>query len=208
MSVGQQTQTKESRSLLLTPDAPEMKRKAPDVFQVKIETSKGIIVLEIQRDWAPLGVDRFFNLVSAGYYDDSYVFRISKGNWAQFGINGDPKISKTWKAQALPDEPRRLSNTRGTIAYAFAVPNGRTTQVFFNLKDNSATHDKEPFVPFGKVIEGLDVMDKLNPEYGEKAGGGIRGGKQGVLFEEGNVYLKANFPRLDLIVRAKVVGKK
>jgi homoserine O-acetyltransferase len=110
-----------------------------------------------------------------------------------------------WRARTIPDDPRVESNVRGTIAFAFAVPNGRTTQVFINLMDNSATHDAEPFVPFGKVIEGMDVADALNAEYGEAAGGGIRAGKQAPLFELGNDWLKQNFPRLDYIVRANVV---
>ena len=191
-------------SLLLNPDAREMTRRAPDVFHVRFETSKGLIHLEIRRQQAPQGVDRFYNLVRAGYYDDAYFFRVIKGRWAQFGINGDPQISNVWRSRTIPDDPRRESNLRGTIAYAFAVPNGRTTQVFINLKDNSATHDREPFVPFGQVIEGMDVADALCTEYGESAGGGIRAGKQGPLFEEGNAYLKREFPHLDYIVRAVV----
>jgi peptidyl-prolyl cis-trans isomerase A (cyclophilin A) len=192
---------------LLNPDAPEMNRRAPDRFDVRLETSKGKIVIEIHRDWAPRGVDRFYNLVRAGYYDQVRFHRVIKGRWAQFGINGNPKVASAWRAKAIPDDPRRESNVRGTIAYAFAVPNGRTTQVFFNLQDNSPTHDAEPFVPFGRVSEGLDVMDALNAEYGETSGGGIRAGKQGPLFEGGNAYLERNFPRLDYIIRATIVER-
>jgi homoserine O-acetyltransferase/O-succinyltransferase len=200
-----QTRTNEvDKSLLLKPDSPEMNRRAPDLFHVRIETSQGIMDLEIRREYAPHGVDRFYNLVRAGYYDGVYFSRVIKGRWAQFGINGDPKISKLWRTRPILDDPRRESNVRGTIAYAFAVTNGRTTQIFINLQDNSATHDREPFVPFGRIIEGLDVADALYSEYGESAGGGIRGGKQGPLFEEGNAYLKRNFPRLDYIKRAVV----
>jgi peptidyl-prolyl cis-trans isomerase A (cyclophilin A) len=189
---------------LLAPDSPEMNRRAPDLYRVRLETSKGVILLEIHREWAPLGADRFYNLAAAGYYDEARFFRVVSGKWAQFGIAGDPKVSKVWQTRTIPDEPRKQSNTSGTIAYAFAVPNGRTTQVFFNLRDNAASHDKEPFVPFGKVIEGMDVADALNAEYGEKAGGGIRAGKQERLFKEGNAYLQKEFPRLDYIVKAKV----
>jgi homoserine O-acetyltransferase len=177
----------------------------PDLFHVRLETSKGVVVLEIHRHWAPHGVDRFYELLAAGYYDNARIFRIRKGRWAQFGINGDPKVAKLWRDRTIPDDPRRESNVRGTIAFAFAVPQGRTTQVFINLSDNSATHDREPFVPFGKVIEGLEVADAWYAEYGESAGGGIRGGKQGPLFEGGNTYLEKNFPRLDFIRRAVVV---
>jgi cyclophilin family peptidyl-prolyl cis-trans isomerase len=192
-------------SLLLTPDAPEMNRRAPERFNVRVETSKGVILIEVHRDWAPNGADRFYNLVRAGYYNQVRFHRVIEGRWAQFGINGDPKISNVWRARTIPDDPRRESNVRGTVAYAFAVANGRTTQVFINLRDNSATHDAEPFAPFGRVAEGMDVVDKLNAEYGESAGGGIRAGKQGPLFEGGVDYLKRNFPRLDYIVRATVV---
>lgn len=193
---------------LLNPDDPAMNTRAPQLFNVRMETSKGMIVIEIHRDWAPHGVDRFYNLVRAGYYDQVRFHRIRKDTWAQFGINGDPKVSNVWRTRTIPDDPRRESNQRGTIAYAFAVPNGRTTQVFINLRDNSATHDQEPFVPFGKIIEGLDVADALNAEYGEAAGGGIRAGKQAPLFEGGNAWLKQNFPRLDYIIRARVVQRK
>lgn len=194
-------------TLLLRPDAAELNRRAPDVFDVRMETSGGGIVIEVHRDWSPHGADHFYNLVRAGYYDDTRFFRVIQGRWAQFGINGDPKISNAWRARTIPDDPRIESNTRGTVAFAFAVPNGRTTQVFINLKNNSATHDAE-FVPFGRIVKGMGVADALNAEYGESAGGGIRGGKQEPLFEQGNSYLQQNFPRLDGIVRATVIAKR
>jgi homoserine O-acetyltransferase len=200
------SQHRSSRWLLTHPDAPEMKATAPDEFQVLLQTTQGDIVLEIYREWSPHGVDRFYNLVRAGYYDQVRFSRISAGRWAQFGINGDPQISKIWRTQTIPDDPRKQSNLRGTIAYAFAVPNGRTTQLFINLRDNSATHDGEPFVPIGRVVQGMEVADALYSGYGESAGGGIRGGKQGPLFEEGNAYLNRNFPKLDHIKRATVVA--
>jgi peptidyl-prolyl cis-trans isomerase A (cyclophilin A) len=199
MSIESQTSAR-----LLKPDAPEVNRRAPERFKVWLETSKGTIMIEVHRGWSPHGADRFFNLVSAGYYDQVRFHRVIKGRWAQFGINGNPKVSNAWRLKTIPDDPRRESNVRGTIAFAFAVPHGRTTQVFFNLKDNSATHDAEPFVPFGRIVEGLDVMDALNAEYGESSGGGIRAGKQEPIFEGGNAYLKRNFPRLDYIIRATV----
>jgi len=191
--------------LLLNPQSPELNQRAPDLFQVRLQTSKGNIVIEVHRDWAPHGADRFYNLVRAGYYDGDRFFRVIRGRWAQFGINGDPKIAAAWRTQNIPDDPRRESNVRGTVAFAFAVPNGRATQVFINLQDNSKTHDPEPFVPFGKVIAGMDVADALNAEYGEESGSGIRAGKQEPLFQNGNAYLQSHFPRLDYIEHAVVL---
>ncbi|HET7626376.1 MAG TPA: TIM-barrel domain-containing protein [Verrucomicrobiae bacterium] len=190
---------------LLNPSAPEVNLRAPDIFLTRLDTSKGPIVIEVHRDWSPHGADRFYNLIRAGYFNGAKFFRVIQGKWAQFGIAADPKVSEAWHDRTIADDPRVISNTRGTVAFAFAVPNGRTTELFINLRDNSATHDPEPFVPFGKIIQGMDVADSLNSEYGESAGGGIRGGKQGPLFEIGNAYLEKNFPRLDFIRRAMAV---
>jgi homoserine O-acetyltransferase len=195
---------KPNRALLLQPDSSEMNKRAPDVSRVRLETTKGIIRLEMRREWAPRGVDRFYNLVRNGYYDDTAIFRVRAGLWAQFGINGDPKIAGVWRTRNIPDDPRVLSNVRGAVAFAFKDPNGRTTQVFINLRDNSASHDKEPFAPIAKVIEGMEVADALYSDYGEQAGGGIRGGKQDPLFAGGNEYLKSNYPRLDYIIKATI----
>jgi cyclophilin family peptidyl-prolyl cis-trans isomerase len=179
--------------------------KAPEQFRVRLDTTKGAIVIDCTRAWAPLGADRFYTLVTAGYYDDTALFRVVKGKWAQFGINGLPEVAKAWRNRTIADDPfAGQSNVKGTVAFAFAKKDGRTTQVFFNLVDNSKTHDKEPFVVFGKVVEGLDVMDKLHDGYGESALGGIRAGKQEPLFKQGNAYLRANFPNLDYIARARV----
>jgi cyclophilin family peptidyl-prolyl cis-trans isomerase len=192
-------------AVLLDPKHPEMHRPAPESFKVMLDTSKGEIAIEIRREWSPNGVDRFYNLVRQGYYDGARFFRIRAGQWAQFGIAGDPRIASTWRSETIPDDPRRFSNVRGTIAYAFRDPNGRTTQVFINLRDNSATHDAQPFVPFGRVLQGMEVADALYPEYGEKAGGGIRAGHQDKLFDEGNAYLEREFPRLDYIKQARLM---
>lgn len=193
-----------NRALLLQPYSPELNRRAPEVAHVRLETTRGIIRLEMRRAWSPHGVDRFYNLVRHGYYDNAAVFRIRAGLWAQFGINGDPKIAQLWRTQTIPDDPRVESNVRGTMAFAFKDPNGRTTQVFINLRDNSTGHDKEPFVPIAKVIEGMDVVDALYSEYGDTSGGGIRAGRQDPVFAGGNDYLKRNFPRLDYIVKATI----
>ena len=192
-------------SPLLDPGSPEMNREAPASFRVRLETTKGPIDIDVNRDWAPRGADRFYNLVRHGYYDGVRFHRVIAGRWAQFGINGDPAISNVWREAAMEDDPFLHSNVRGTIAYAFAVKNGRTTQVFFNLRDNSETHDREPFVPFGRVVSGMEVVDSLYEGYGESSGGGIRAGNQGPLFERGDAYLDEKFPRLDRIVRAAVL---
>jgi peptidyl-prolyl cis-trans isomerase A (cyclophilin A) len=185
--------------------ARQADQRAPERFRVRLDTTRGAIVIDCTRAWAPLGADRFYTLVTSGYYDDAALFRVVKGKWAQFGIAGTPSVAQAWRARTIPDDPFvGQSNAKGTVAFAFATPNGRTTQVFFNLVDNSPTHDKEPFVVFGRVVEGLDVMDGLYDGYGESALGGIRAGKQDPLFHQGNAYLKAKFPRLDYIRRATV----
>jgi peptidyl-prolyl cis-trans isomerase A (cyclophilin A) len=192
---------------LLSPDSPEFTRAAPVVCVVRLETSKGNVDIEVTRAWAPIGADRFVNLVRHGYYDDNRFFRVAPGRWVQFGINGDPAVAKAWRPKTLIDDPFKESNVRGTVAFAFAVPNGRTTQIFFNLRDNSATHDKEPFTPFGKVLAGLELIDAVNAEYGEGPGG-IRAGKQDPYFDGGNGWLLREFPRLDYIRRAVIVSQK
>ena len=191
-----------SRELLLNPDDPEWQKQAPALSTVVFETSKGRIVFEMRREWAPRGVDRFYNLVRRGFYDGARFFRVRPATWVQFGIPGDPEIAQRWRTRTIPDDPLREPNVRGTIAYAFKDPNGRSTQAFINLRDNRETHDKE-FVPFGRISEGMDVADALYDGYGEGPGG-IRGGKQDPVFEGGNVYLLKTYPRLDYIVRATI----
>lgn len=194
------------RALLLTPDDPAFTEPAPDRSIVRLETTQGNIDIEVIREWAPLGADRFVNLVRHGYYDDARIFRFRPGRWIQFGISGDPAIAQAWRDAPFPDDPFQAelhSNVRGTIAFAFAVPDGRTTQVFVNMGDNSETHDTEPFVPFGRVIAGLEVFEALNSEHGEGPGG-IRAGEQGPFFEGGNAWLDAQFPGLDSIRRATI----
>lgn len=181
--------------------------QAPARFIVRLETTKGSIVVECFRSWAPHGADRFYELVTSGYYNDAAIFRIRPKTWAQFGIAADPKVAQAWRPRRIPDDPFQAAqpNARGTVAFAWAVPNGRTTQVFINLRDNRETHDKEPFVPFGRVIEGIEIADAWFDEYGEAAGGGIRAGKQDPVFLGGNDYLRKNFPKLDYITSARVV---
>ena len=182
-------------------------KHAPTVFKVLLETGKGDILIEVTRQWSPNGADRFYNLVRQGYYDNTAVFRVRAGVWVQFGIAASPKVAQVWRYKTIPDDPRTQSNVRGTVDYAFKDPDGRSTQVFINLRDNSAAHDTIPFVPFGKVIQGLAVADALYAGYGEKSGGGIRAGKQDDVFAGGNKYLRYNFPLLDYIKRARVVSR-
>ena len=192
------------RQLLAMPDDPRMNAQAPDIFRVQMETTKGVIRLEVHRAWSPHGVDRFYNLVRHGFYDQAAVFRVRPGTWAQFGINGDPGIAQLWRNKTIQDDPRIESNVRGAVSYAFKEPNGRTTQVFINLRDNSSTFDAEPFVPFAKVIEGMNIADALYSGYGEQSGGGIRAGKQEPVFTGGNDFLKREFPKLDYILKASI----
>ncbi len=173
-------------------------------YRVRLDTTKGTIVVDVHRDWAPHGADRFHELVAALYYDDNRFFRVVKGRWAQFGINGDPKIAAAWRERTIADDPPKQSNVRGTVTFAFAVPNGRATQVYIALADLSAQQDTQGFVPFGRVVEGMDVADVLNSEYGEAAGGGIRAGKQQPVFDGGNAFLDREFPRLDRLIRAAI----
>jgi homoserine O-acetyltransferase len=181
-------------------------RRAPDIYRVKIDTTKGSFLLEVTRASAPLGADRLYHLVESGFYDDSRFYRVIAGRFAQFGITGDPQIAQIWRSESFPDDPVRSSNTRGTFAFAMTGPNARTTQIYINVTDQPR-QDADGFAPFGKVVEGMDVVDKLYSGYGETSGGGMRGGKQGKLFEEGNAYLDREFPLLDKLLRARIVPR-
>ena len=176
---------------------------APPQYRVRLNTTKGSIVIAVHGDWAPRGSERFYQLVTTGYFDDTRFFRVVKGQWAQFGINGDPEVSTRWRSKMIPDDPPKQSNTRGRVSFAFKDPNGRTTQVYISLRDNSS-QDAQGFAPFGEVVEGMEVADALNSEYGERSGGGIRAGGQQPLFDGGNAYLDREYPRLDRIISARI----
>ena len=180
------------------------KGKAPDLFRVKFETTKGNFILQVTRSWAPLGADRFYNLVKIGYFTDLAFFRIIEGFMAQFGISGDPKINEKWEPARIQDDPVKESNMRGMISFATAGPNTRTTQLFINYADNSKL-DRMGFAPFGKVIEGITVVDNLYKNYGEGFPRG-RGPAQDRIQSEGNRYLKSEFPNLDYIKQATLVN--
>jgi peptidyl-prolyl cis-trans isomerase A (cyclophilin A) len=183
--------------------------KAPPVFRVKFETTAGSFVIEAHRDWSPHGADRFYDLVRTKYYDDSRFFRIVPGRWAQFGISGDPKIAQQQRHVTIPDDTLRQHNTLGYIAFSNTGPNTRSTQVFINLRDNTARNDIEAgFAPFAQIVEGIDVVEKLYGGYGEHSGGGMRAGHQDEIFAGGNTYLDREFPKLDKLIRATIIQPK
>lgn len=192
------------RAMLLEPDAPYWTEPAPARYTVAMQTDEGEFMIDVTRDWAPLGADRFYRLVLAGYYDDSRFTRVVPHFIAQFGVAGDSIVNALWHDNTFPDDPVRRSNTRGTIAFAMTGPNARTTQLFVSLVDNSRL-DAQGFAPIGRVVSGMDVVDRLYSGYGETSGGGVRAGKQGRLMAGGNAYVDREFPKLDRLRRALVV---
>jgi len=189
-----------SKAKLRTPSA--LTEKAPDVFTAKFDTSKGPVMIEVHREWAPAGADRFYNLVKNGFYDDTRFFRVLDGFMAQIGINGAPAIQSNWRNATIQDDPVKQSNKRGYVTFATAGPNTRTTQLFINFKDNSSL-DKQGFAPFGEVTKGMDVVDKIFDGYGEGAPRG-KGPEQGRIQNEGNAYLTKDFPKMDYIKTATI----
>ena len=189
---------------LMHPEDKYWSQAAPAVFQVKIETSRGDVTIEAHKSWAPVGVDRFYNLIRARFFDDSRFFRVRAGYIAQFGIPGDPGVAAIWRNRPIKDDPVLESNTRGTVAYAMTGPDARTTQLYINLGDNTRL-DGQGFAPIGKVVSGMEVVDRLYSGYGESAGGGMRGENQGKIFEGGNAYLDRACPNLDRLLRAHVM---
>jgi len=184
-------------------DPSSLTATAPDDFKVQFDTTKGLVTVEVTRSLAPNGADRFYNLVRSGYFKDIAFFRVIPGFMCQFGIHGDPAVAAKWRDANITDDPVKGSNTRGTITFATAGPNTRSTQFFINFGDNTSL-DGQGFAPFGKVTEGMDVVDKINGEYGEGAPQG-NGPDQGRVQGEGNAYLKQNFPNLDYIKSATIV---
>ncbi len=177
---------------------------APATFKAEFVTTKGNIVIEVHRDWAPLGADRFYNLVKNGFFTDVAFFRAISGFMVQFGISGNPKIAAAWDHANIKDDPVKGSNKRGMITYAMAGPNTRSTQFFINY-GNNASLDSQGFAPFGEVVEGLDVVDKLYTGYGEMAEAGGRGPSVDKLSHEGKPYLDKSFPMIDSIKSARIL---
>jgi peptidyl-prolyl cis-trans isomerase A (cyclophilin A) len=184
-------------------DPAKLTGKAPETFKAQFDTTKGKFTIEVTRSLSPNGADRFYNLVRSGYFTDIAFFRVVPGFMCQFGIHGDPSVSAKWREATISDDPVKGSNTRGTITFATAGPNTRTTQLFINFGDNTGL-DGQGFSPFGKVIKGMDVVDKINSEYGDGAPYG-RGPDQGRIQNEGNAFLKKDFPNLDYIKSAAIV---
>jgi peptidyl-prolyl cis-trans isomerase A (cyclophilin A) len=174
-----------------------------DQFKVKFETTKGDFVIQIHRNWAPLGADRFHMLVTSGFFDNAKFFRVLPGFVVQFGLPANPKVTQVIDAGQIKDDPVTQSNVKGSITFATAGPNTRTTQVFVNLGDNKRL-DGMGFAPFGTVIEGMDVVEQFYSGYGEGAPHG-KGPDQGRLRSMGNVYLDGSFPKLDGINKATVI---
>jgi cyclophilin family peptidyl-prolyl cis-trans isomerase len=192
---------------LLDPSSAFWETPAPRTFDARVETSKGTFVLSIERDWAPRGADRFYNLVRAGFFDDSRFSRVVPGFIAQFGIPGDPAIATLWQNRGFPDDPVRHSNVRGTIGFAMTGPNARTTQLYISLVDNVRL-DAQGFAPIGRVVEGMAVVDSLYSGYGENSGGGVRAGKQGPLISGGNAYVDREYPKLDRLIRITIIDRR
>jgi len=181
--------------------------KAPGTFLVRFETTKGNFLVEAHRKWAPIGTDRFYELLRAGLFDDSRFFRVRKGFIAQFGISGQPEVNKAWRDRQIKDDPVLQHNLKGYLAYAMTAPNTRNTQIYINLSDNIRL-DTAGFAPFARVVENMEVVDNLYEDYGESAGGGMRGGKQKKMMEGGNAYLDSHYPKLDHLIRATILSEK
>jgi peptidyl-prolyl cis-trans isomerase A (cyclophilin A) len=179
--------------------------QAPATFRANFDTSKGSFVIEVNREWAPQGADRFYNLVQNGFYDEVRFFRVISGFMVQFGIHGTPAVQAAWRGAQIKDDPVKQSNRRGYVTFATAGPNTRTTQIFINFGDNAGL-DKQGFAPFGQVVSGMDVVDKIYSGYGEGAPRG-KGPDQGRIQTEGNAYLNKEFPQLDYIKSARIAAK-
>lgn len=177
--------------------APPPASPAPDSFLVALTTSRGSVAVVVHRSWAPHGADRFYALVHGGFYDGARFFRVVRGFVAQFGLPADPQLGRAWSSQVIPDDAVRQPNRRGTVAFASAGPNTRTTQLFINLADNLRL-DALGFAPIGQVVEGLGTVDGLYGQYGERP-------SQDSIRLQGDTYLKRAYPNLDQIRTATIV---
>lgn len=191
-------------NLLLDPANAEFTRSAPALSHLTFETTKGNFTLELTRANGPLGADRLYNLARLGYYNDTRLHRVVPNYVVQFGLHGDPEVNRAWKDHALQDDPPRSNNNRGNFAFSFkAIPNTRNTQIFINLANNTRS-DAEAFTTLGRVINGMDVLEKLYSGYGKNSGSGMRQGHQGPLETGGNAFMDREYPLLDHIIRVTV----
>src|SRR5262245_1057273 len=200
------TATADRKALLLDPSNPEWQKPAPPVSHLRFETSKGVFVLEVNRDWGPIGADRLYNLARLGYYDDTRFHRVNKDYIVQFGLSGDPAVNAAWRNAQLKDDAPRSENVKGTFAFSYMGPgknNTRLTQIYVNLADNSK-NNAEPFTVLGRVASGMDVLESLYSGYGENSGSGMRQLKQGPLAEGGNAFVDRAYPLLDRIKHVSV----
>ncbi len=175
-----------------------LRAKAPELFKVEFTTTKGDIIAEVHRDWAPLGADRFYNLVKNGFFNNAAFFRVVPNFVVQFGLNANPAVNKAWENATIKDDPVKQSNTRGMLVFATAGPNTRTTQLFINLNDRNKYLDPMGFAPFGTVTQGMDVVDMIYASYGERP-------QQDLITNQGDAYLVKNFPMIDKVKVAKVL---
>ena len=188
-------------AVMMDPTGEQATQTAPNEFKVRFETSAGTFVIDVTRDWSPRGADRFYSLIRIGFYDDQRFFRVIPNFVVQWGMSGDPEVSAAWQTARIKDDPVKESNVPGTITFAkTGAPNSRTTQLFINVGDNSASLDGQGFAPFGRVVEGMEVVGSFNAEYGSTPST-----NQSTIAERGNEFLNKNFPNLDYIVTAKIV---
>jgi peptidyl-prolyl cis-trans isomerase A (cyclophilin A) len=181
----------------MDPGAPSVNERAPDRYKAQLTTSVGVFVIEVERDLAPHGADRFYNLVRQGFYNEQRFFRVVPDFVVQWGMHGDPKVTARWHSATIADDPVKASNARGSICFAASsAPNSRTTQVFINLADNPRL-DEMGFAVFGHVVQGIDIVDKINAQYAEQP-------DQGQIATRGNPYLQEKFPELTYIESAKI----
>lgn len=195
-SQGTASKTGAARPSLLNPAS--LRAQAPAVFKAQFMTTKGDIVLEVHREWAPLGADRFYNLVKAGFFNNTAFFRVVPGFMVQFGLAANPAVNKAWQNANIKDDPVKQSNKRGMLTFAkTSLPNSRSTQLYINFGDNAGL-DPQGFAPIGSVVEGMDVVDKIYAGYGERP-------EQDKITDEGDAYIAKNFPMIDKIKMAKIL---
>lgn len=194
----------DAQAVLLDPGADAFQAEPPDTFRARFETSTGGFTIEVIRAWAPLGAKRFYNLVRNGFFDDNRFFRVLPGGIVQFGVHGVPAVQDAWNEQAIHDDPVLVSNERGTVTFATAGLDTRTTQLFINYRTNEGL-DTQGFAPIGRVTEGMSTLVALYSEYGEMAGLGGQGVDYGCMLTGGNAYLDRRFERLDRVETARII---